>query len=192
MRYFINTNFVLYYIICLLKNKITVLYCTTTLKQPKKQQLYVLYSVYCTLCTVLCVLYSVYCTLCTVLYVLYSVYCTLCTVLCVLYSMYCTLCTVLCVLYSMYMMTGRWQLALRRRRVPPVGLRAAPSHAMALPSRRRSFGMGYASDMAGLHLGCPAPACVRSPSPSHTLCHAHSAGFHQSATTRSATPWLAR
>ena len=30
-------------------------------------------------------------------------------------------------------MTGRWQLALRRRRVPPVGLRTAPSHAMALP-----------------------------------------------------------
>ena len=89
-------------------------------------------------------------------------------------------------------MTGRWQLALRRRRVPPVGLRATPSHAMALPSRRQSFGMGCASGMAGLRLGCPAPACVRSPSPSHTLCHAHSAGFPQSATMRSVTSWLAR
>ena len=103
---------VLYYIICLLKNKITVLYCTllyctvlyyNTETTLKKQQLCtvicVLYSMYCTLCTVLCVLYSVYCTLYTVLCVLYSVYCTLCNVLYVLYSMYCTLCTVLCVLY---------------------------------------------------------------------------------------------
>ena len=88
--------------------------------------------------------------------------------------------------------TGRWQLALRRRRVPPVGLRAAPSHTMALPFRRRSFGMGCASDMAGFRLGCPVPACVRSPSPSHTLCHAHFAGFPQSATMRSVTSWLAR
>ena len=59
-------------------------------------------------------------------------------------------------------MTGRWQLALRRRRAPPVGLRAAPSHAMALPSRWRSFGMGCAAGMAGLRIGCPAPALVRS------------------------------
>ena len=67
--------------------------------------------------------------------------------------------------------------------MPPVGLRAGPSHAMALPSRRQSFGMGCASGMAGLRLGCPAPACtcVSSPSLSHTLCHAHSAGFPQSA-----------
>ena len=53
----------------------------------------VLYSVYCTQCTVLAVLYSKYCTQCTVQCVLYSVYCTRCTVLTVLYSVYCTMCT---------------------------------------------------------------------------------------------------
>ena len=59
----------------------------------------VLYSVYCTVCTVQCVLYSVYYTACTVQCVLYSVY-TLYAVQCVLYSVCCTVCAVQCVLYS--------------------------------------------------------------------------------------------
>ena len=53
----------------------------------------VLYTVYCTMCTVHCVLYTVYCTLCSVHCTLCTVQCTLCTVHCTVYTVQCTLCT---------------------------------------------------------------------------------------------------
>ena len=70
--------------------------------------LFIVYCVLCTwyfvVCTVYCVLCSVFCVLCSVFCVLFIVYCVLCSVfcVCVLCSVLCVLCTVNCALCTVY------------------------------------------------------------------------------------------